>query len=246
MAAKEFNDQSYITTALDQYRRVMPDFISEDKLQKYVFKHLSSLNQVSDPDGCGSRLIVSELAGNGKSLVGSNLTKTMTKIVTQIHTQNIDYSSTVNRLFELEKKTRENRKSLAFHFDFASQATKCKDDFIFALFVLRGFSHPKTGKLWLCQNDDYYLIELTLSKEKTTTKRKPIFITDILPKITCLSPIQALQQLEKNGKDQFNLIPDMPKVKSGLWMMGFDQKKFQSSQFQRPYFHLAVVSVLRV
>ena len=86
---------------------------------KYVFKHLSSLNQVSDPDGCGSRLIVSELAGNGKSLVASNLTKSITKIVTQIHTQNIDYSGTVNRLFELENKTRENRQSLAFHFDFA-------------------------------------------------------------------------------------------------------------------------------
>ena len=179
-ACKEFSDRSYITTALEKHRRPMPEIVSEDKLQKYVFNHLSKLMNDVDPDKCGSRIIVSELAGNGKSLVVSNLTQSMKNIVTQIHTRDIDYSNLMERLFNLEEKSRERNKPLAFHFDFSTQATKSKEDLIFEVLILRGFSHPKL--LWKCQKNDYYLIELTFPREKLTQKKKPILIINILPK----------------------------------------------------------------
>ena len=87
---------------------------------------------------------------------------------------------------------------------------KCKDDLIFALCILRGITNPKTGALWLASNDDYYLIELTLpivtnEGNLTNKKRKPISITDIIPKITCLSPRQSLEQLQEK-EDHYDLI----------------------------------------
>ena len=216
---------------------------SEEKLQNYLFKHLKSFNQTKDPDGSGSRLVVSHLAGNGKSLVVSNLTSSMTRIVTQIHTQNIEYADLVQRLFTLEPKSEIN-KPVAYQFDFACQGTKCKDDLIFALCILRGITNPKTGALWLASNDDYYLIELTLpivtnEGNLTNKKRKPISITDIIPKITCLSPRQSLEQLQEK-EDRYDLI--QIENKAGFWHKGFDSRKFSSSQFPRPFFHLKTVS----
>ena len=151
-----------------------------------------SLNQISMKNSYSNESIlprlnillfptVSKLAGNGKSLVVSNLTQSMRKIVTQIHTRDIDYSNLVERLINLEEKSRESKnKPLAFHFDFSTQATKSKEDLIFEILILRGFSHPK--RLWKCQKTDYYLLEITSPKEKVTQKKKPILIINILPK----------------------------------------------------------------
>ena len=98
----------------------------------------------------------------------------MRKIVTQIHTRDIDYSNLVERLINLEEKSRESKnKPLAFHFDFSTQATKSKEDLIFEILILRGFSHPK--RLWKCQKTDYYLLEITSPKEKVTQKKEANF-----------------------------------------------------------------------
>lgn len=75
LTGKESNDRSYITTALDQYKRAMPEIATKESLQEFCFKMLRSFKQPMDPDGCRGRVVVSKEAGCGKSLVIRNLTK---------------------------------------------------------------------------------------------------------------------------------------------------------------------------
>jgi hypothetical protein len=188
-------------------------------------------------------LIYFYFVGNGKSLVIQNLTTNLPKkLVTQIHSSKLEYPEIIQRLLA---KKEANKEATAFHFDFACPAaTKGKDDFIFALTIMRGFSDPVSGALWLCRKEDYYLIELNLphqvaSSEDMTSDRKPILLTDILPKITCLSPRQALKRLTVET-DFRNLVRDDNEV--GRWFMGFDEPLYQKSRYQRPYKHLSMVS----
>lgn len=63
ITSKESHDKSYIATALDQYRRAMPDLSSQEPLKDYLFKQISASKQAADHDGCSSRLVVSNVAG---------------------------------------------------------------------------------------------------------------------------------------------------------------------------------------
>ena len=100
ITGKESNDRSYITTALDQYKRPMPEVMTAKKLQNYILNQLQTVYQASDPEGCRTRLVVSNEAGNGKSLVVANQTRNLTKNVkSQIHTKFVDYEKLIDRLF---------------------------------------------------------------------------------------------------------------------------------------------------
>lgn len=248
ITSKEHNDRSYITTALDRFKRPVPDFMSRQKLQRFVLERLKIPPQGMDPDHCRGRLIVSEKAGNGKSLVVKNLTKTPDKrpvATTQIHSTNIDYCKIINRLLLQSAK---DLKPKAYHFDLASQATKGKDDLIFALIVLGGLTNPANGQLWLCRPTDYHIVELTLpqvsaaaAQHHDKSKRKAILLLDILPKINCLSPNECLDVLQKdaNASGLFPLTNH-----PGCWNMGFDLNMFKTSQYQRPFKHLFNVSLV--
>ena len=128
-----------------------------------------------------------------------------------------------------------------YHFDFATQSTKDKEDLIFALTILGGITNPKNGVLWLCRKIDYYLLEVTLPKNYNqklpnnvpkTTEREPILLLNILPKITCLSPKESFKELSESA-DAAGLIPE--KERPGCFKMGFDRTKFESTQYQRPF-----------
>ena len=241
ITGKESNERSYITTALDHYKRPLPEFMTEEKLRLYLLKQLQIVHQNHDPEGSRSRLVLSEEAGNGKSLVIKNLTAALpNKVITQIHTSAIKYENVINRLFRL---SRDITGATSYHFDFASQATKGKEDLIFGLTILGGLSNPRNGNLWLCNPEDFYLMELTLPRQnsnvnqKDTTEKKPILLLNILPKILSLSPQKSLQILQ-NDPHAAGLL----KVKDGQYKMGLDPKIFESAQYQRPYKSLFKVS----
>ena len=243
ITGKEYNDRSYITTALDQYKRPMPEVMTAEKLQNYILNQLQTVHQSSDPKGCRSRLVVSNESGNGKSLVVSNQTKAMARnVITQVHTQYIQYESIIDRLFNETTKFQGNVEDseCCYHFDFASQSTKDKDDLIFAIAIIGGLTNPENGNLWLCRKQDYYLLEVTLPKNPQKlpndhaqkTEREPILLINVLPKITCLSPKDSLQELVLSD-DAAGLI--LETERPGCFKMGLDRNKFGTPQYQRPY-----------
>ena len=87
---------------------------------------------------------------------------------------------------------------------------------------------------------DYYLLEVTLPKNPQKlpndhaqkTEREPILLLNILPKITCLSPKDSLQELVLSD-DAAGLIPETERP--GCFKMGLDRNKFETPQYQRPY-----------
>ncbi len=234
IAGKESIDGSYITIALEQFKRSAFEFMNAEKLRKFAFDGLQSSKQRLDLDGCRGRLVVSSLAGNGKSLVVRNLTSALDddqKSSTQIDKRHIDYRHLLSRFFEHEKRG-------FFHIDFASRETEMKEDLVFALFILGGLTNPTDGGLWLCRPQDYLIVEITLPKNVTEAQRKPLTLFDILPKVECLAPRECLDLLTKDPGNA-GLISE----RLGCYLMGFDPAKYASNQYQRPYKRLYHVSV---
>ena len=211
--------------------------MTDGKLQSYILRQLQTVYQRADPDGCRSRLVVSNESGNGKTLVVKNQTKIIPRVViTCIHTQYIEYDKIIDRLLD---ETKNDNLECCYHFDFASQSTKDKDDLIFAITILGGLTNPENGNLWLCRKPDYYLLEVTLPKnyqkppkDAQKTEREPILLLNILPKIKCLTPKESLQEL-KLSADACGLIPEQQRP--GCFKKGLDQNKFESPQYQRPF-----------
>ena len=78
--------------------------MTDGKLQSYILRQLRTVYQPADPDGCRSRLVVSNESGNGKTLVVKNQTKIIPRVViTCIHTQYIEYDKIIDRLLDETK-----------------------------------------------------------------------------------------------------------------------------------------------
>ncbi len=236
IASKEFNEQSYITTALDQDRRPVPDSLPQQQLQEYVSgglrKHQGGT--VADPDGLRARMVVSRQAGNGKSNVVHNLSQRFQfqqKVVTQIHNQKLDYAFIIQHLFERF----EPGKGKLFHFDIAT-TTEDKEDFIFSLAILGALVDPRSGRLWLASASDYYPIELTLPKQQVQPAggdcKKYVALYDVLPSITCLCPREALASVVQDVNNS-NLFPTGHVKSCSLWRMGLDVLKIRDKKIVR-------------
>lgn len=226
LASKESNEKSYISTSLEKFIRPTPP-LNYEQLRQYLFSHLQA-NQEADPSKCNGRIVQSEEAGNGKSLVVKSLTTGFeSTIVTHIDTKVIDYNAIVDRLFDKAAKLQSKK---AYHFDFSCQATRNKEDLIFQLIVLRGISKPQTGELYLFSELDYCLAEINQFWDKKRV------LLDLLPKITCLSPRESLEQLNRNPS-AFGLVPISSR--EGDYFKSFDERLYRESQFQRPYKSLA-------
>ena len=238
LASKESNEKTYISTSLEKYIMPTPP-LNHKQLRQYLNANLQA-NQVADPSKCSGRIVQSEEAGNGKSLVVKSLTTGFENtIVTHIDTKVIDYNAIVDRLFDKRAKLLSKKGSAAYHFDFSCQATRNKEDLIFQLIVLRGISKPETGELYLFSELDYCLAEVNQFRDRRSDHgggRILLVLLDLLPKIACLSPRESLQRLQENSS-AFGLVPITSR--EGDYFKSFDDRLYKESQFQRPYKSLA-------
>ena len=202
-----------------------------------------SAAQVLDPDRLRLRLVVSDAAGNGKTLLARRLEKDLEghkkRKTLQIQDQNVSFEEIIDR-WQAESVSHVAGGGHMFHVDIAANVTRGVNDLLFSLAVLGGLQDDK-GKLWLCSNKDYYLVEMTVMRKISVKGQQPqILFSDILPKFVCPSPVQTLESLANNMETitGHNLV----KMTEGDvdYVRLLDRRMYETAVFQRPFQYLSL------
>ncbi len=239
---------------LEQFRRSLAIVESNERLaglKTNLFQGLTRSQGASQADinKMKSRVVFSEQAGNGKSLVVDQLadkvTSTAVKISAQIYSVKLKYDIVIDQLYKrttaIKQKANLNR---FYHFDLVTEATKDTDDLLFQLVILGGMVDPKSGRMWIPdQQKDYIIVEMTAPKPKPSLQRSrsvnnalSLRFLCLLPTVKCLSP-QNYIDLETRSKN-LQADPSSPKD----WIMGMDSA-FETAQLMRPSTILQKVSL---
>ncbi|XP_078574614.1 E3 ubiquitin-protein ligase rnf213-alpha-like [Branchiostoma floridae x Branchiostoma japonicum] len=235
--------QSYIATALEQYRvqqfatyplKDIKAYLSKQLVQTHSTVAASSL----DYQRSSVRVISSDRPGLGKSLYVQRLAQklrakrrstrsTTCYLKVPFHEAVIDVNTALSALTE-QQQNPEKPTPTIIHLDVSPLVRKGLDYFLFNLTVL-GRVMGKDGKVWLRLPWDLYLIERTSGTsdvqvaEASNSCHFP-FVT-FLPSSTCRAPVEihAEQNTCEEGESQD---PAM------------DATLFCSEEFQRPYHYL--------
>ena len=238
ICSEEREEESYMAAALENYKR--PNHISDLKISdsntQYLWKKLRS-NMCSndihptwmvDKDRSRVRLVVSESVGAGKSLYVSNLVSDMLSqgvvreeereeaaVTVAIHGKQASEEMLTGQL--LDKHVSSADHGHLFHVDIASTVQLGLEPILFKLLVLGGIC-KRTGELWHCRRNDYYIIECTVNQDSLHF----LNFTQLFPTIQCIQPIQALNTMGVKN----------PRLQT------FDSKELSREEFQRTFAYL--------
>ena len=78
------------------------------------------------------------------------------------------------------------------------------DTILFSLLILRGLCDSQ-GRVWRCQPNHLYAIEVTLPKERGTPNQDPraftssqdSYLLELLPMVSCLSPCHVVKHISE-------------------------------------------------
>ncbi|XP_053396018.1 E3 ubiquitin-protein ligase rnf213-alpha-like [Mercenaria mercenaria] len=246
--------RSSLVSSLDKYRRQsLP--VNVRHLRAYLADKLSvqyhSISGIRpaahvDSDRSSVRVIKSWRAGVGKTLfkkrkseqlnLYSNTAKAK-EVSIPLHEKTIDMYYVTQRLLEHTKQPGESAARL-FHFDVSHEVQYGVDYLLFNLIIL-GCLVDKTGFVWRKSHIDIYLIEamplLTHAVERRGELSRYVHpMLDILPDLTCRSPVESLMIY-------YGRIPEDFKETDQL----FDDKQFRSPVFQRTFRYLLRLDISR-
>ncbi|KAI8490437.1 hypothetical protein Bbelb_317050 [Branchiostoma belcheri] len=244
--ASEKQHQSYIATALEQYRvqqfvpcalkdiqsylsaqLVQRDPVNDIKPASRVDHQRSSVRVVaSDRPGVGKSLYVQRLAEKLRAKMRSTRRRASCYLKVPFCEAVIDvdgFLSALNDQGPNPKKTT----STIIHLDVSPLVRKGLDYFLFNLMVL-GRVMGKDGKVWLRLPWDLYLIERTsgasdVQVTKTSNNCHVPFVS-CLPSTTCRAPKETLEQRTVKEREARDPI--------------IDATLFLTEEFQRPYHYL--------
>ncbi|KAI8487861.1 hypothetical protein Bbelb_343090 [Branchiostoma belcheri] len=217
--ASEKQHQSYIATALEQYRvqQVMCCPLSD--IQSYLSMQLVENRSINDTEPASGldyqrssvRVVSSDRPGVGKSLYVQRLAEKLQAkmrsarrrascyLKVPFHEAVIDVDAFLSALNEQEQNP-ENPTPTIIHLDMSPLVRKGLDYFLFNLTVL-GRVMGKDGKVWLRLPWDLYLIERTSGPSDVqifeTSNNCSVPFVRFLPSATCRAPNEILA-LEEN------------------------------------------------
>ncbi|XP_019643756.1 PREDICTED: E3 ubiquitin-protein ligase rnf213-alpha-like [Branchiostoma belcheri] len=250
--ASEKQHQSYIATALEQYRvqQVMCCPLSD--IQSYLSMQLVENRSINDTEPASGldyqrssvRVVSSDRPGVGKSLYVQRLAEKLRVkmrsarrrascyLKVPFHEAVIDVDAFLSALNEQEQNP-ENPTPTIIHLDMSPLVRKGLDYFLFNLTVL-GRVMGKDGKVWLRLPWDLYLIERTLGPSDVqiveTSNSCYVPFVGFLPSATCRAPNEILA-LETN-------VEQRTAEECGAQDPIMDATLFSTEEFQRPYHYL--------
>ncbi|XP_035692571.1 E3 ubiquitin-protein ligase rnf213-alpha-like [Branchiostoma floridae] len=257
--ARETQHQSYIATALEQYR--VQQFTSRplEDIQAYLSTQLVQSNSIhgtepassldyqrssvrvisSDRPGLGKSLYVQRLAEKLRAKTGSTRSTSCYQKV-PFHEAVIDVDTVLSAL-NVKEQDPEKPTPTIIHIDMSPLVRKGLDYFLFNLTVL-GRVMGKDGKVWLRLPWDLYLIERTSgatddqTAEASNNRHVP-FVT-FLPSATCRAPTEILA-LEQEAREGMIYTCNVPfQRERGAQDPVMDATLFSTEEFQRPYHYL--------
>ena len=210
VCSEEKEDLSYMAAAFEDYKKAILTFPKSEDVKLFLSSrffpiHLRATLGTREPawmvdkDRSRVRLVVSESVGAGKSLYVSNLVSDMLSqgvvreeereeaaVTVAIHGKQASEEMLTGQL--LDKRVSSADHGHLFHVDIASTVQLGLEPILFKLLVLGGIC-KRTGELWHCRRNDYYVIEMTLNS-------KVLYLTNLIrlyPIVQCVQPFEAIQ-----------------------------------------------------
>ncbi|XP_078611724.1 E3 ubiquitin-protein ligase RNF213-like isoform X2 [Branchiostoma floridae x Branchiostoma japonicum] len=244
VCASERQHQSYMVTALDQYKVPIPHVPSPEHVQEYLLSQFQQrdagtalMASAVDHQRSSVRVISSQRAGVGKSLVVQRLSEELKKRLPRGLRGRLSYikvplhEATVNNDAVLEALLRHSVNPASpspriIHLDISPLVHTGVDCLLFNLLVL-GSLVGRDGAVWRRLPWDLYVVEHTYkpqADDKQTREEHKSFVS-MLPRVTCISPRETYDMLAKGQQ----AIPGLRQV---------DDMMFRSVEYQRPYQYL--------
>ena len=228
---------NFACSAFDKNTVTLPQLPQLDTLRTFLTDKLAGqipAERSVDPENYRLRLIVSESAGNGKSLVVKRFEEKLRgggkgqRRTLQIHDQEVKTAEIIDNWHSSTDKDEETGVTNLYHIDIAANIEDGVNDLLFSLAVLNGLQDSK-GRLWLCSPNDYNAIEMTLNTK--ADKERDAF-HHILPKILCQSPIEIKRLMSQNVAAAAD--PDLAKIDLDFVHL-LDKKLYHSEAMQRSF-----------
>ncbi|XP_048586969.1 E3 ubiquitin-protein ligase rnf213-alpha-like isoform X2 [Nematostella vectensis] len=234
ICSTENEDCSHLIAALDAHRmKAAPGCASRARLTQYFTKQFTCREaqhgyyndqMVSwtpaatlDNDNLCVRVVTSERAGVGKSLVVSRLSDKLAKLennkkmakelkgrqqfvlTVPLHGTAVDTSSLLDALWE-SPVAGELPISRIIHLDVSPFVVEGLDTVLFNLLVL-GIMSDRQGRVWRRRKTDLYVIEVTTasSSNKLPGSQPTAVMFSLLPAITCITPRETLKILKSES-----------------------------------------------
>ena len=229
VCSEEKEDLSYMAAAFEDYKKAILTFPKSEDVKLFLSSrffpiHLRATLGTREPawmvdkDRSRVRLVVSESVGAGKSLYVSNLVSDMLSqgvvreeereeaaVTVAIHGKQASEEMLTGEL--LDKRVSSADHGHLFHVDIASTVQLGLEPILFKLLVLGGVS-KRTGELWHCRRNDYYVIEMTLNSKVPTLTN---FIR-LYPIVQCVQPFEAIQTNTGDRNTQTSDMEEMRKA----------------------------------
>ena len=210
LCSDEAKHSSYMATALEKYKRIIPQIHSKEELKALVFKRISQRPDfISDKAACKVdpekyfiRVVTSESAGNGKSLT---ILRRAEELKYLSHSPDISSLYTIITIHEsegfedkavqmlIQSQQSDNEYGRIYHFDLVSISDKQLVPFLFKLLVTRTLC-DNSKNVWCCNKNNYYMIEINLKSRSTQL----IEFLHLFPTWDCLPPDNGMND-EKEG-----------------------------------------------
>ncbi|KAK7488216.1 hypothetical protein BaRGS_00020523, partial [Batillaria attramentaria] len=237
--------RAHIVAALSRYFRRTEAVIAFPEVRKHLTKRFAGVidrNGVQsasslDPERLCVRVVKSNRSGVGKTLyktrLGDRLKRSLPRgtrgfsVSIPLHCRVANTPDIATMLLE-HTLDPENVLPRVIHIDISYQVQEGVDHLLYNLLVL-GCVTDHHGKVWLKSPMDMYLVETMPLLDQQDKNMLVHQIFEILPSIQCWSPQDSLAIMHDPAS-----VPDY-RNHDRL----FDQQKFQSEVYQRPYQYLA-------
>ncbi|XP_062570766.1 E3 ubiquitin-protein ligase RNF213-like isoform X2 [Saccostrea cucullata] len=243
ICASENEYKSPMVSALDKFRAskittAAPAKLREYLRKKYTIENISEAAASIDPSRCCVRIVKSERAGLGKTLYKNRLVEKLLEkhtigvgedfalsITIPISQKQIDKSE-VSKKFLESTMPDDLTFPRIFHIDIAYGVERFVGAMLFNILIL-GSTVNDSGYVFRRSENDLFIIETTLPDDHDQAKEFNASwqLLNILPCVTCISPEDSLRNVNEGAQNS-------------EFMVGFDKKKFQSDEWQRPFHYL--------
>ncbi|XP_065678772.1 E3 ubiquitin-protein ligase rnf213-alpha isoform X3 [Hydra vulgaris] len=251
LCSSENHHNSYLMTALDNFKVKMSSYSSRDQICEKLTQCLQSklsdqkagiiFNEMiyksivvkSRKGGMGKSLFVEKCGSRLSSHLDSNYQTNMSNsqnknsvVIVPVHGAVVNTDAIVERLLQFEEKPNAFFPRI-YHFDITTMVREGLDSFLFNLVVL-GTLKMSTGKVWKMNNNDTCIIEITNNDSDKqinngfSENQCLSVVANMLPCITCISPNEVLSALQSE------------KVKSSSSkMVWYDKEEHKKPTMQR-------------
>ncbi|PAA48036.1 hypothetical protein BOX15_Mlig016388g2 [Macrostomum lignano] len=218
LSSSESQKQYPFCNALSLFQKDLPTKPNQKKITDWVAQFMI---REAGPAHSSFLWITSNRSGMGKSHQCNEIAKVRSRKVPHVFSCS-DSHLDVDKLYNFFAKAEdEDRRPQTFHLDIAREVQTGFEN-VFTQLAMFGAITDSSGRIWRRRREDLYLLE----HSRNYLFKTEFFVLRYLPSITCVSPSDALRQLEAGEM-------------ASDWQPLISDSRLQSAVCKRPAVYLA-------